>query len=283
MSLSPQALTAPGRPSAGASPAPSSAPSSGDGGGIKSVGKVLDILEFLADARRPVGVSEVARAVNFHVSTAHRLLRTLAARGYVDQDGPLRHYVLGPRLLALSGAYRSSGMLLQVARPELERLRDELGETIHLGVYRDRRVIEVASARSRHPVSVTSGAGFKDPAHCSALGKVLLAHLPPEDLAEHLAAGPLERRTSRSITRKPELLRALEAVRRDGYASDEEELASDLCCLAVPVADASGRVIAALSVAMPKSRFRGGAIRRWTQALSDAAIRIGERVVPGGG
>ena len=116
MSLNPQALTAPGRPSAAASEAPSPAPSSGDAGGIKSVGKVLDILEFLADARRPVGVSEVARAVNFHVSTAHRLLRTLAARGYVDQDGALRQYVLGPRLLALSGAYRGSG-LLQVARP----------------------------------------------------------------------------------------------------------------------------------------------------------------------
>jgi DNA-binding IclR family transcriptional regulator len=279
MSLDSQALTAPARASA----APSAARSSADTGGIKSVGKVLDILEFLADARRPVGVSEVARAVNFHVSTAHRLLRTLASRGYVDQDDALRQYVLGPRLLALSGAYRGSGMLLQVARPELERLRDAIGETIHLGVYRDRRVIEVASARSRQPVSVTQGAGFQDPAHCSALGKVLLAHLPADELTNLLAAGPLERRTPRSITRKPELLRALEAVRRDGFAVDEEELASDLCCLAVPVADASGRVIAALSVAMPKSRFRGGAIRRWSQALADAAARIGERLVPGGG
>jgi len=250
-------------------------------GGIKSVDKVLDILEYLARARRPVGVSEVARAVNFHVSTAHRLLRTLASRGYVDQDAALRQYVLGPRLLALSGAFRGGEMMVQVARPELEQLRDAIGETIHLGVFRHGQVIEVASARSRQPVSVTPGADSQDPAHCSALGKVLLAHLTPESLSAMLAARPLERRTPRSITRKPELLRALDAVRRQGYATDEEELASDLCCIAVPVADSAGRVVAALSVAMPKSRFHGKAVEGWTRLLASSAARIGERLMGG--
>jgi len=246
-------------------------------GGIKSVGKVLDILECLADARRPVGVSEVARAVNFHVSTAHRLLRTLASRGYVEQDDSLRHYVLGPRILTLLGAYRSGETLLQVARPELELLRDALGETIHLGVYRDGQVIEVASASSRQPVGVMFGTGFRDPAHCSALGKVLLAHLPSGALESVLSAAPLERRTPRSITRKADLMRALDAVRQQGFAIDEEELASDLCCIAVPVADAAGRVFAALSIAMPKSRFRSSRVAGWVCALSAAASRIGGR------
>lgn len=252
-------------------------------GGIRSVEKVLDILEYLAAARRPVGVSEVARAVNFHVSTAHRLLRTLASRGYVEQEAVLRQYVLGPRLLALSGTYRGSEVLVQVARPELEQLRDSIGETIHLGVYRNGQVIELASAGSRQPVSVTLGTGFQDPAHCSALGKILLAHLAQDSLAAQLAAGPLERRTPRSITRKPELLRELVAVRGQGFAIDEEELASDLCCIAVPVADSSGQVVAALSVAMPKSRFRGGSIKRWTLSLAESAARIGERLMPGDG
>lgn len=247
-------------------------------GGIKSVEKVLDILEYLARTRRPAGVSEVARAVNFHVSTAHRLLRTLASRGYVDQDAALRQYVLGPRLLALSGAFGVGTMLVQVARPELERLRDGIGETVHLGVYRRGQVIGVASARSRQPVSVTPGAEFQDPAHCSALGKVLLAHLAPEALDELLAAGPLERRTPRSITRKPELLRMLEEVRTRGYAKDEEELASELCCLAVPVTDATGRVVAALSVAMPRSRFHDEAVDGWAGMLAASAGRIGERL-----
>ncbi|HVL57498.1 MAG TPA: IclR family transcriptional regulator [Burkholderiaceae bacterium] len=246
-------------------------------GGIKSVGKVLDILEHLADARRPVGASEVARALDFHVSTAHRLLQTLAARGYVEQHDSLRSYVLGPRLLALSGGYGGAS-LGQIARAELERLRDALGETVHLAVYRDGDVIEVASAHGHQPVSAMLGASFRDPAHCSALGKVLLAHLAPDALAEFFARGPLERRTPRSITRKPDLLRALDAIRRHGFALDEEELASDLCCVAVPIADGASRVVAALSVAMPKSRFRTERVPQWRSALAAAASRIGAQL-----
>ena len=96
-------------------------------GGIKSVVKVLDILEYLADAGRPVGASEVARAVGFHVSTTHRLLRTLASRGYVDQHAAQRNFVLGPQLHALGSAYAAGGGLVQIAVPELEALRDALG------------------------------------------------------------------------------------------------------------------------------------------------------------
>jgi IclR family transcriptional regulator, KDG regulon repressor len=246
--------------------------------GIKSVGKVLDILEYLADAQRPVGASEVARAVSFHVSTAHRLLQTLVTRGYLEQHEALRHYVLGPRLLALSNAYRNNEVLLQAARMELESLRDALGETVHLALYRDGDVIEIATASSRQPVSVMLDAGFLDPPNCSALGKVLLAHLPPDALANFFARKPLTRRTPRSITSKAALLRTLQSVRHSGYALDEEELASDLCCISVPVIDGSSRVVAALSVAMPKSRFSSRRVPDWYRTLRDAADRVGARL-----
>ncbi|HWA39659.1 MAG TPA: IclR family transcriptional regulator [Burkholderiales bacterium] len=246
-------------------------------GGIKSVAKVLDILEYLADAGRPVGASEVARAVGFHVSTTHRLLRTLAARGYVDQHAARRSFVLGPQLHALGNAYAAGGGLVQVARPELEALRDALGETIHLGVFRNGEVLEVASASGLQPVSVSLGAGRRDPAHCTALGKVLLAGLDPERLAAFLRR-PLERRTRRSLTRKPELLKAIEATRSRGYGTDEEELAPDMCCVAVPVRDPAQRVVAALSIAMPKSRYRSDRVGTWVKALAAAADRIGGRL-----
>jgi len=167
-------------------------------GGIKSVAKVLDILEYLAGAGRPVGASEVARAVGFHVSTTHRLLRTLAMRGYVDQHAALRSFVIGPQLHALGSAYAGGAGLVQIARPELEVLRDALGETIHLGIFRSGEVIEVASAGSLQAVSVSLGAGRRDPAHCTALGKVLLAALDDAELAAFLRR-PLERRTPRSL------------------------------------------------------------------------------------
>lgn len=251
-------------------------------GGIKSVAKVLDILEYLADAGRPVGASEVARAVGFHVSTTHRLLRTLAARGYVDQHVALRSFVLGPQLLALGSAYAGGAGLVQIARPELEALRDAVGETIHLGIYRNGEVIEVAAASGLQPVSVSLGAGRRDPAHCTALGKVLLASLDPEALAAFFARRPLERRTPRSLTRKSEVLKAIEATRGQGYGTDEEELAPDMCCIAVPVQDQARRVVAALSIAMPKSRYRSGRVAVWVKALAEAATRIGGRLRPGG-
>lgn len=250
-------------------------------GGIKSVAKVLDILEYLANAGRPVGASEVARAVGFHVSTTHRLLRTLAARSYVDQHVALRSFVLGPRLLALGSAYAGRAGLVQIARPEIEALRDALGETIHLAIYRDGEVIEVAAASGLQPVSVFLGAGRRDPAHCTALGKALLASLDPEALAAFFARGRLKRHTPRSITRKADLLKAIEAARRQGYGTDEEELAPDLCCIGVPVRDQGGRVVAALSIAMPKSRYRSGRVAEWVKALADAAARIGGRLRPG--
>lgn len=247
--------------------------------GIKSVVKVLDILEYLADAGRPVGASEVARAVGFHVSTTHRLLRTLAARGYVDQHAARRSFVLGPQLHALGGAYAGGAGLVQVARPELEALRDALGETVHLGVFRNGEVMEVASASGLQPVSVSLGAGRRDPAHCTALGKVLLASLDPDALAGFLRR-PLERRTPRSLTRKADLLRAIAAAQARGHATDEEELAADMCCVAVPVRDPRGRVVAALSIAMPKSRYRSGRVAGWAKTLAAAAERIGGRLSP---
>lgn len=248
-------------------------------GGIKSVAKVLDILEYLADAGRPVGASEVARAVGFHVSTTHRLLRTLASRGYVDQHAAQRNFVLGPQLHALGSAYAAGAGLVQVARPELEALRDALGETIHLGVYRNGEVMEVASASGPQAVSVSLGAGRRDPAHCTALGKVLLASLDVEALKAFLRR-PRERRTPRSLVRKTDLLRALEATRARGYAIDEEELEADMCCVAVPVRDPAGSVVAAVSVAMPKSRYRNERRPGWVKALAASAGRIGGRLRP---
>jgi DNA-binding IclR family transcriptional regulator len=253
----------------------------GAAGGIKSVEKVLDILEYLADVGRPVGASEVGRAVGFHVSTTHRLLRTLAARGYVDQHVALRSFVLGPRLLALGNAYAGGTGLVQVARPEIEALRDTLGETIHLAVYRVGEVIEVAEAGGLQPVSVSLGAGRSDPANCTALGKVLLAGLEPEALAAFFARGPLQRRTPNSLTRKADVLKAIEITRRQGYGIDEEEFAAETCCISVPVRNPVGRVVAALSIAMPKSRYRSAHTSKWVKALAESAARIGQRLRPG--
>ena len=151
-------------------------------GTVKSVAKVLDILECLGAGRRPMSVSEVARATSINVSTAHRLLQTLARRGYIEQRAETRNYALGPRLLELGSAYAGNQDLLRGGPPHLEALRDQVQETIHLGILSDGDVVEICNAGGGQPVSVSMKTGRRDPAHCTAIGKVLLAALPEAEV-----------------------------------------------------------------------------------------------------
>jgi IclR family KDG regulon transcriptional repressor len=243
-------------------------------GTVKSVTKVLDILECLGAERRPMSVSEVARATSINVSTAHRLLQTLARRGYIEQRTETRSYALGPRLLELGNAYAGNQDLLRAALPHLEALRDQVHETIHLGILSERDVVEICNASGGQPVSVSMKTGRRDPAHCTAIGKVLLAALPEPELDRFFARGPLLRATARSITSRARLLKELESVRRNGYALDDGELADELCCVSVPVVAASGRAIAGISIAMPKMRFKSQRVPGWVRLLNETARRI---------
>lgn len=247
-------------------------------GRVKSVVKVLDILEHLAAARGPLSVSEIGRATGIHVSTAHRLLQTLAHRGYVEQDGGTRAYRLGPRVFELGSSYLSALDLISVARPHLEALRDKLDETIHLAIYNRGEVVELGKASGNQAITVSVRLGQRYPAYCTALGKVLLAFLPPHELARFFQEVRLERRTPNTVTKKSELLRELEEVRRRGYALDDEEMGANLCCVGVPIRDSIGRVVAALSVAMPKMRFKTAMIPGWARLLGERGGQISRQL-----
>ncbi len=245
-----------------------------EGSAVKTVAKVLDLLEHVAAAGRAVSVSELAVMTGFNVSTAHRLMQTLARRNYVEQDPKTRAYRLGSRLLELGSAYAGGLDLIGAARPRIEELRDLAGETVHLAILSDRDVVEICTAAGRQAVTVTRGAGRRDPAHCTATGKVLLACLPPLELEQFFAAGPLCALTPRSITDRDELVAELERAREAGFAIDDEELSAGVCCIGVPVRNRSGRTVAALSFAMPKARFHSRDVSVWAEMLAEHSARI---------
>ena len=195
-------------------------------GSVKSVGKVLDILECLGAVRRPISVSEVARATGINVSTAHRLLQTLARRGYIEQRAETRNYALGPRLLELGSAYAGNLDVLRAALPHLEALRDLVHETIHLGILNEGDVVEICNAGGGQAVTVSLKAGRRDPAHCTATGKVLLAALPEADLDRFFERGRAVRATPKSLTSRARLMKEIERARANGYAIDDDELAT---------------------------------------------------------
>jgi DNA-binding IclR family transcriptional regulator len=242
---------------------------------VKSVSKVLDIIEHLADARGPVSVSDIARATGFNVSTAFRLVQTLVARGYVEQQAGHRSYLLGPRVFQLASAYLKGSDLALLARPHLEALRDVVGETVYLVILANGEIVQLGKADGHHVVSASIRTAQREPAYCTATGKVLLSGLEPEAFRKYLSGIRPRAFTPHTITSKAQLEREVGAVREAGYAVDVEEYAENLCCVSVPVRDPrNGAIAAALSIAMPKLRFKRTQVPQWRKLLEEKAALI---------
>lgn len=251
--------------------------------GVKSVTKVFDILEYLGASRRVVSVSDVARETGVNVTTAFRLLQTLIGRGYVVQDGASKGYVLGPRFFQIGSAYLEGSDLASLARPHLETLRDEVGETAYLVIYSQGEIVQLCKADGKQTVSASIRPMVREPAYCTATGKVLLSGLESDALEKYFDGVELHAYTPQTVTDRAELLREIERVRKNGYALDVEEFVPNLCCLSVPVqgngqADGNGGFVAAISIAMPKTRFKKTAVTGWVEQLSEKAVLITQQL-----
>src|SRR5581483_8503632 len=241
---------------------------------IQVVDRALHALEELADAPGGLGVSELGRRLGVDKSSAHRLLATLLARGFVRQNPHSGRYQLGLRLAGL-GAIAVRGVdLTEIARPHLERLRDQTGEAASLAVLSDGEVLFLAKAVSQGALTVNQGVGSRMPAHCSALGKVLLAWSDDEAIARAIAQRGLARHTPRTIVDLEELRRHLAHVQERGWALDDEEFAIGLRCLAAPVRDSSGVVVAAVGISGPTSRITLRDVEPMAGAVCQAGLAI---------
>lgn len=242
---------------------------------VKSVSKVLDIVEHIAAARGPVSVSDMARATGFNVSTAFRLAQTLVARGYVEQQPGHRSYVLGPRVYQLASAYLKGSDLAALARPHLEALRDVVGETVYLVILTQGEIVQLCKADGHHVVSASIRSAQREPAYCTATGKVLLSGLEPEAFRRYLASLRFHAYTPQTITNRARLEREIATVRDQGYAVDVEEYAENLCCVSVAVRDPrNGSIAAAVSIAMPKLRFKRTLVPQWRRLMEEKAALI---------
>ncbi len=220
----------------------------------QSLLKAFDILEAIAAHHRPMGVTEIARTVGINKATVHRLLRTLADRGYVRQMEPSGAYALGFQLLALGNAVLDSLDLVKVARPLMQELSDTSGETVFLYVYDRGAVTLVHSVESTQAVRASLNAGRNVPIHATAAGKVFLAFRDGEVL-ERLERTRLKRYTDRTIVNIQELKRQLEQVRSADIAFDNGEYLHEVWCISTPIRNHRGEVVAALSLAGPEHRI----------------------------
>jgi DNA-binding IclR family transcriptional regulator len=217
---------------------------------VAAVERALEVLEALADAGGELGTNELARRTRVNPSTASRLLATLSAGGYVDHVEDSGRYRLGLRLLQLGNVVLAGLDVREVARPHLEELVEETGETATLSVPGERDAVTVDFVQSGSSVQSVARLGRPSVAHATAAGKVLLAFgdVPPP-------TGRLERFTPRTLTDRRKLAAAVERVRAQGWAEAAGERERDLNAIAAPILGAEGRLAGILGLQGPGGRF----------------------------
>ena len=242
---------------------------------VRSLDRAIAILNAFSRKRNELGVSEIAKITGLNTSTTHRLLGSLAANGLVQQVSGSKRYALGPHILRLS--YIASGHVnvQEAALPVMRRLRDSSDETVGLHLLRaDNRRVVVDQVESHKPLRRTyTEMGEPIPLHQGAPGKVLLAFLSPE-ARDAILAAPLEAATEVTPTDAGDLREELELIRHRGYALSFGERVPDIHTVAVPVANHTGGVVAALSITGPTVRMP----RERLEALAELGIAAGREL-----
>ena len=236
--------------------------------------KALDIIEHLASSRAGLGLNELSRRLDSSRGSVLRILHALQRRRLVRQDGSTKQYRLTLRLLELGALVLDRMEIQDIARPQLQRLSQLSGETAHLGILDGWDIVFVGKAEPANPLRLHSRVGYRVRSHCTALGKVLLADLPPERWQEYIADCTLTPMTPRTIVSSEKFLSALAQVRTSGYAIDAEEHRAGITCIGAPVRGHSGQAVAAVSISGPAFRMTAEAIPALTRLVCDAASDI---------
>src|SRR5215472_11051469 len=246
--------------------------------GVQSVERTLDILESLVEFGTEVGLVDISQAVNLPLATVHRLLGTLIQRCYVKQNQHNRKYSLGFRALQMGHDMRQRFSLRLEARPFLQRLVQRIGESANLAVLDDGEAVYIDQAQSSRILRMFTQVGNRMPVHSTGSGKALLAHLPQDVVDGILRRFGMPARTSKTITDPTTFRQELAKTRERGYAIDDEEQEEGVRCLAAPVRDASGQVVASLSVSGPVTRLNDQQMEAVIPELLDCGAKLSAKL-----
>lgn len=246
----------------------------GDG----TVGKALHVLDQVAAFGRPVRFSDLLATSDYPKATLYRFLQTLTHQGMLIYDSGLQTYAMGMRLVRLAHAAWAQSSLAPLARPAIDRLSAQLGETIHLAQLDQGHVLYVDKRNARRPVEMFSQAGKTGPAYCTGVGKAMLAFLPDEARARLLPQQSFHAFTPKTLTTAKALEAELSAIRARGFAFDNEEHEPGIICAAVPILGPTGRVWGALSVTSTTAQSNLSALQDFVPDLQKTAGEIAAEV-----
>jgi DNA-binding IclR family transcriptional regulator len=248
---------------------------------VQSIQRAFSILELLRDNRRDMGVHEIAKLVNLNVTTVHRLLKSLVSVKAIRQDPQSRLYGLAPSMLLYGKAVIDQFNFVQRAHPFLGELSKAVGETAFMGILDDFELVYVDHVDSLdHSLRMTPQIGRRQYAHCTSLGKTLLANLDLQELNIFLKRKSFPKITENTFSTAEELRAELDKIRASGFAFDQEEAESGICCVAAPIIGLEGKVIASISVSGPASRMRQKGMDTFlVECVLNTANRINQNFV----
>ncbi|MEU4032773.1 IclR family transcriptional regulator [Streptomyces collinus] len=247
---------------------------------VPAVTRALDILELFLDGDGTLSAPDIVRRLQLPRTTVHELVTTLSARSYiVPVPGQPGRYRLGVRPYQLGSRYAEQLDLAAEGQQVARSVAETCDETVHVAILEGTDVIYIAKVDSTHAVRMVSAAGRRLPAHCTSVGKMLLASLPEQELAARIPDdAELTAMTPNSITDPAALREALAEIRRRGIAVESRESNPDVSCVAAPVRDRAGKVVAALSISVPMIRWSEERRGELEQLAAKGAAELSERL-----
>jgi len=245
---------------------------------VKSVSRALDIIHIISSHKDGLGVTDISKQMDINKSSVFRILATLVQYGYVEQDQETSRYKLGYAFLDLSAKLLDSIDLRAEAKPFLKELETLTNEVIHLVVYDRDEVVYIEKLEGNETLRMHSKVGRRAPMHCTGVGKAILSHLSANVVFDILDSKGMHEHTEHTITDKDAFFRELTKVRKQGYALDLEENEIGISCIAVPIFNHLGHVIAAASVSGPSTRMTEERLAKLRKLMIETGNKISERL-----
>ena len=249
---------------------------------VQTIERISVILDILGQNPQGISIRDLSSKVSLPKGTTHRLLSSLSYLGYVRQDPKTRNYLLGFKLVELGNILLGQLDLRKEAAPFLNDLAERVKETVHMVILDRNEVVYIDKVEGDHNPSglrMASRIGLRNPAHSSAVGKVLISHLPDEELNQFFKGRGLAKRTENTITDTAQLKEHLKIVRNQGYAIDDEENEKGVRCVGAPIYNEAGNAVAAISVSGPAFRVTKKLVQEsLTKEVMETASKISQRL-----
>jgi len=245
---------------------------------IQSIDRTLQVLELFSIEKSEWGITEISKALNICKSNVHNILSTLAEKSFVEKDRETDKYKLGIKFFELGSVVIKNMDLRRIAYPYVEKLSKKFNETVHLGILDEGRIVSIEREEPDKSLCSHIEIGRRAPLHCTAVGKAIMSYLSEEEVNLIIKEKGLEKFTENTIATKEDLENEFKKIRKQGYAVDNMEHEEGVRCVADPIRDCSGKVIAGMSVSGPAFRINESNILDIAKKVKEYCDCISEKM-----